>query len=175
MPGPCHREGSKCAASSSSEGEFFPYLPPGDPTRIDDCALLNFPHEVAQVGGEEQQMGNPRQINKGVTRARSSRRQIFCAPVYHCLCLQLFIVYIHFLWRWMQRIERSLKESNFRRTFDYLQACLYLGQQVRGQACHAISWSWRKAYLLLAEVEQDVCGGDPNGNPTHADHWWIRH
>ena len=65
MPGPCHREGSKCAASSSSEGEFFPYLPPGDPTRIDDCALLNFPHEVAQVGGEEQQMGNPRQINKG--------------------------------------------------------------------------------------------------------------
>ena len=51
--------------SSSIEGEFFPYLPPGDPTRIDDCALLNFPHEVAQVGGEEQQMGNPRQINKG--------------------------------------------------------------------------------------------------------------
>ena len=40
---------------------FMPHLTPGDPTRIDDCALLNLPHKVAEVRGEEQHMGHPGQ------------------------------------------------------------------------------------------------------------------
>ena len=34
-------------------------LSPGDPARVDDHTVLNLPHEVAQVGGEKQQMWCP--------------------------------------------------------------------------------------------------------------------
>ena len=41
------------------EDIFEPHLTPGDPTRVDDCALLHLPHKVAQVRRDEQHMGHP--------------------------------------------------------------------------------------------------------------------
>ena len=38
-----------------------PHLTPGDPTRVDNCALLDLPHKVAEVGGEEQHVRHTEQ------------------------------------------------------------------------------------------------------------------
>ena len=43
--------------------ESYANLSPGDPARVDDHTVLNLPHEVAQVGGEKQQMWRPGTIS----------------------------------------------------------------------------------------------------------------
>ena len=63
-------------------------------------------------------------------------------------------------------VDKKIPRANVNKTEG---ANLHLSEQVRGKACHAISCSRGEADLLLAQMEEDVRGRDPDRNPTHVD------